>query len=360
MDIKLKHITVRELTKGYTNLEDEGVTGYNGNLNIRPAYQREFVYKESQQIAVLESINNGMPLNVMYWVDNLDGTYELLDGQQRTMSICNYVDGGFSIGSMYFGNLTKDAQDLILDYELMVYVCSGTDKEKLEWFKIINIAGEKLTEQELRNSIYTGSWLSDAKLRFSRNNCPAYIIGKDYLTGTPLRQDFLETALKWISGGNVADYMATNQKKENAAELWEYYRSVIDWVNSTFTVYRKEMKGIDWGELYDKYHQDYRNPNDIEKQVKTLMMDSEVKKKESIYNYVLSGQSKYLNLRAFDANVKRKVFEKQDGVCLVCKDIFKLEEMEADHITPWSKGGETIESNCQMLCVKCNREKSSK
>ncbi len=360
MEIKLQQVTIRELTQGYSNCEEEGVIGYHGKLNIRPAYQREFVYKEAQQIAVINSINEGMPLNVMYWVDHLDGNYELLDGQQRTMSICNYVNGEFSIDNMYFNNLTKEERNTILDYELMIYVCSGTDKEQLKWFEIINISGEKLTDQELRNSVYTGSWLSDAKLRFSRNNCPAYLVGKEYLTGTPLRQDFLETAIKWVNKGNVPAYMARHQHEESADDLWNYYRNVIDWVKTTFTTYRKEMKGINWGELYDNYHQQYRNPNDIEDQIKSLMMDSEVKKKKGIYHYVLSGEKKQLNLRVFDANTKRKVFEKQDGVCTSCKKTFSIGEMEADHIIPWSKGGETSEPNCQMLCVKCNREKSDK
>ncbi|MCP4271136.1 MAG: DUF262 domain-containing protein, partial [Gammaproteobacteria bacterium] len=268
MDIKLERVTIRELTQGYINCEEEGVIGYHGKLNIRPAYQREFVYKEAQQLAVINSINEGMPLNVMYWVDSLDGNYELLDGQQRTMSICNYVNGEFSMDNMYFNNLTKEERNTILDYELMIYVCSGTDKEQLKWFEIINISGEKLTDQELRNSVYTGSWLSDAKLRFSRNNCPAYLVGKEYLTGTPLRQDFLETAIKWVNKGNVPAYMARHQHEESADDLWNHYRNVIDWVKTTFTTYRKEMKGINWGELYDNYHQQYRNPNDIEDQIK--------------------------------------------------------------------------------------------
>ena len=201
MNIELKEITIRELTNGYEDNEEAGVIGYDGRLDIRPPYQREFIYEDKQRDAVIDTVTKDFPLNILYWAVREDGNYEVIDGQQRTISISQYVDSEFSLNGRYFHNLQKDEQEQILDYKLMVYLCSGTDSEKLDWFKIINIAGEKLTEQELRNAVYSGSWVSDVKRYFSKNSCPAYGIGSDYLTGSPIRQDYLQTAIKWISNG---------------------------------------------------------------------------------------------------------------------------------------------------------------
>jgi hypothetical protein len=203
MNIELKEITVRELTNGYEDNEEARVVGYDGKLDIRPPYQREFIYKTNQRDAVINTITKDFPLNILYWAVREDGNYEVIDGQQRTISISQYVEGDFSFNNRYFHNLQDDEQKQILDYKLMVYLCSGTDSEKLEWFKIINIAGEKLTEQELRNAVYSGSWVSDVKRYFSKSSCPAYGIGSDYLNGSPIRQDYLQTAIKWISGDNI-------------------------------------------------------------------------------------------------------------------------------------------------------------
>src|ERR1035437_7039186 len=203
MKIELEEITVREVSEGYINDEEEGVVGYGGKLNIRPKYQREFVYKDKQRDAVIETVIKKFPLNVMYWVKNEDGTYEVMDGQQRTISICEYIAGNFSINHLYFHNLQTDEREQILDYNLMVYFCEGTDKEKLDWFKTINIAGEKLYDQALRNAIYTGTWLTDAKRHFSKTNCAAHGLASDYLKGSAIRQDYLETAIGWISGDNI-------------------------------------------------------------------------------------------------------------------------------------------------------------
>ncbi len=200
MKIELKEIAIRDVTNGYVNNNEEGVVGYDGKLNIRPKYQREFVYKDKQRDAVIETIKKDFPLNVMYWVKNEDDTYEVLDGQQRTISICEYVAGKFSLNFQYFHNLEKTEQDQILDYKLMVYFCEGNDKEKLDWFETINIAGEKLTDQELKNAIYTGTWLTEAKKYFSKSGCPAYSIASNYLKGSSIRQEYLETAISWISG----------------------------------------------------------------------------------------------------------------------------------------------------------------
>ena len=301
----------------------------------------------------------------MYWAKNENETYEVLDGQQRTISICQYVNKKFSIEftkekPQYFHNLEKEEQEKILKYKLMIYFCEGTDREKLDWFKIINIAGEKLTDQELRNAIYTGEWLTDAKRYFSKNNCPAYNIAKDYLTGVSIRQEYLETAIKWISENNIEKYMAEHQHTPNANELWLYFQKVINWVKVIFPNYRKEMKGINWGNLYNNFKDKKFDSKELEKQIKKLIDDDDVTSKKGIYEYLIDGEEKHLSIRSFTDKEKLKVYEKQDGICKKCGKKFKIEEMEADHITPWSLGGKTIIENCQMLCKEDNRRKSSK
>lgn len=361
MDITLKEITVRELTEGYIDKEEHGVFGYGGKLDIRPPYQREFIYKDKQRDAVIDTIIKDYPLNVMYWSLREDGTYEVIDGQQRTISICQYVTGDFSYLFRYFHSLQKDEQEKILNYKIMVYICSGTDSEKLEWFKTINIAGEKLTEQELRNAVYSGSWVSDAKRYFSKNGCPASQIGSDYLNGSAIRQEYFETAIRWISEGNIEVYMSNHQHDPNASALWRYFKDVISWIESTFTNKRKKfMKGIEWGFLYNKYKDVVYDTKALEEEISKLLMDDDVTKKSGIYPYVLTRNERYLSLRAFDDVVKQKVYEKQKGICVKCQEHFKLEEMEADHITPWHEGGKTTEENCQLLCKNDNRTKSGK
>ena len=361
MKIELKEITVRDLTKGFEDNEEKGVYGYNGKLDIRPPYQREFIYKDKQRDAVIDTVTKNYPLNVMYWAVRDEGGYEVIDGQQRTISICQYVNSDFAYMFKYFHNLQKDEQEQILNYKLSVYVCSGTDSEKLEWFKTINIAGEKLTQQELRNAVYSGSWVTDAKRYFSKNGCAAYNIGNDYLSGQANRQDYFETAIKWISNGNIEVYMANHQKDQNASALWRYFQDVISWIEATFVVKRKKiMKGLDWGSLYNEYKDTIYDTADLESKVAKLIDDDDVTKNSGIYPYLLTGKEKYLSIRAFTEPVKLKVFEKQKGVCVRCKEKFELAAMEADHIIPWSKGGKTIEDNCQMLCKVCNATKSDK
>lgn len=358
MKIELHEIPIRDVVKNYVDNAEEGVFGYDGRLNIRPPYQREFVYGEAQRNAVIDTIMKGFPLNVMYWVKNEDGTFEVLDGQQRTISFCQYVNGDFSVDYRYFHNLTETEQNKILDYKLMIYICEGTDKEKLDWFKVVNIAGEKLTDQELRNVVYTGPWLADAKLKFSKPNCPAYALGKDLVKGTPIRQEFLETALKWISKGNIEDYMSRHQHSPNANELWMYFRNVIEWANLTFPDQRREKKGVDWGPLYDEFGDKMLDVAKLSEEVDALMLDDEVTNKRGIYSYVLTRDERHLNLRKFTEAQRRIAYERQRGVCAMCEDNFPIEQMEADHITPWSQGGKTSEENCQMLCRDCNRRKS--
>ena len=360
MKIELLDLRVSELVKGYSDDEEGGVRGYGDKLDIRPPYQREFVYKDKQRNAVIDSIMKDFPLNVMYWSVRDDGTYEIIDGQQRTISIAQYVKGDFSVEGLYFHNLPDDKRKQILDYQLMIYLCSGTDSERLNWYKTINIAGEELLEQEIRNAVYAGPWVSDARKRFSKRGCPAFQIGKDYLKGSSIRQDYLEAAIKWMSAGEIEDYMGRHQHDKSAVPLWDYFRSVIDWVESTFTEYRSSMKGVDWGSLYNAYKDKKLDPVKIEAKVERLLDDEEVQRESGIYPYILTGEEKHLNLRAFDARMKRRIHRKQDGICNICKEKFNIKAMEADHITPWSEGGKTEEENCQMLCRKCNREKSSK
>ncbi|MDL0081840.1 DUF262 domain-containing protein [Helicobacter sp. XJK30-2] len=391
MQIDKTEIKIKELTNGYTRDEESSqIVAYADSsgvarLNIRPKYQREFVYKEAQRNAVIDTILKGFPLNIMYWVKNVDSSaeceYEVLDGQQRTISICEYIKGSFSIQwndkSQYFHTLSKDLQEKFLDYKLDVYVCQGSESEKLEWFKTINIAGETLTSQELRNAVYASVWLSDAKRRFSKPNGLAVQRGAKYLSGSALRQEFLESAIAWKVDSRkdekICEYMAKNAKdSKNADGLWEYFAKVIDWVEMKFEKYRKEMKGLEWGFFYNTYKDKPLDAKELESKIIELMQDDEVGSKKGVYPYLLSGDEKHLSLRAFSDSVKRAVYEKQGGVCansdghikgVKCpheKQKLDIEQMEADHIIPWSKGGKTEKENCQMLCVKCNRAKSAK
>lgn len=359
MEITKLDITIREVAFGFKDDADEGVVGYGGILNIRPKYQREFVYKDKQRDAVIDTIKKNYPLNVIYWAKNEDGTYEVLDGQQRTISFCSYINNDFSINYRSFENLTKEEKDQILDYKLMVYVCKGSEIEKLEWFKVINIAGVQLSPQELRNAVYTGNWLTSAKTIFSKSNCPAYLLGNKYLNKTLNRQEYLETALKWISEGLIEEYMSIHQHDENASPLWEYFRSVIEWVESVFAVYRNEMKSVEWGELYNNFSKNNYDRDLIEVKIKSLMEDEEVQKKTGIYYFIFDNKEKHLNLRLFSSKDKRILYEKQNGKCPYCKDEFAIESMDADHIMPWVKGGRTTLENGQLLCKSCNRSKGS-
>jgi hypothetical protein len=372
MKIDLHKIKISEVVKGYKDSAEEGVSAFGGKLDIRPKYQREFVYSGKQRDEVIRTVKNDFPLNVMYWVKKEDGNFEVLDGQQRTISIAQFVNGDFSIEfngrTAMFHNLTKEEQEQIINYDLMIYHCEGNDKEKLDWFKIINIAGEKLFPQELRNAVYTGPWLSDAKLKFSKTNCAAYLLANDggqLITGSPIRQEYLETAISWINNEEIEEYMAKHQHDENADELWKYFQSVISWVREVFPNYRKEMSGVNWGELYNEFKHKKFNSEKLEKEIKELMQDEDVTKKSGVYPYVLTRKEKYLSIRVFTPNMKREAYERQNGICPDCKGENKnkkweIGEMEADHIDPWHEGGKTTAENCQLLCKECNRRKSGK
>lgn len=376
MDIELHPVTIRDVVDGYTDDGEGGVIGYGGQLNIRPPYQREFVYKQKQRDAVIDTIFKGFPLNVFYWVENSDRTFEILDGQQRTVSLSQYANGDFSVdvsGNLKgFPNLTPDERGRFLDYELLVYRCRGEDSEKLDWFRTINIAGAKLEDQELLNATYYGPWLTHAKSIFSKTGGAAYGLGEKYLVGEPIRQKYLETALKWIADrdglGHHKGYMATHQHEQNANELWSYFRNVIYWVEDTFTNYRALMKGQPWGRLYDKYGQDKIDTDALESEIAALIQDKEVGNNRGIYQYVLTRDPKHLSLRQFDSDQRLEIYERQDGQCAngaKCKtvgnddgqQVFEIGQMDADHIVPWSKGGKTDVGNGQMLCITCNRSK---
>jgi hypothetical protein len=360
MKIELKELTVEELTNGYQDNEEQGVISYGGRLDIRPPYQREFIYKDKQRDAVIHTLTKSFPLNVMYWAVQENGNFEVIDGQQRTISICQYINGDFAYMFRYFHNLLPDEKKQILDYKLMIYLCSGTDSEKLEWFKTINIAGEKLTEQELRNAVYSGSWVSDAKRYFSKNGCAAHAIGSDYLNGSAIRQEYLETALKWISDDHIEGYMAQHQHDQNASALWRYFQDVMTWIGVTFTKKRLFMKGVDWGSLYNAYKDGQYDTKLLEAETAKLISDDDVVKKSGIYPYILTRDERFLSIRAFSDSIKQKVYEKQNGNCVVCGKHFEITGMEGDHITPWHEGGKTNEENCQMLCRDDNRRKSGK
>lgn len=360
MKIELNKITVKKLADRFVDNAEQGVVAYGGKLDIRPPYQREFIYSDKQRDAVIKTVRKDFPLNVMYWAVREDGNYEVIDGQQRTLSICQYVNGDFSIEGLAFHNLKDDQQKQILDYELMVYFCSGTDSEKLDWFRTINIAGVKLEDQELRNAVYAGPWTADAKRYFSKTACPAYGLASDYMRGKPIRQDYLETAIKWRSNDDIEEYMSEHQHDKNATPLWTYFQQVIGWVKATFPVHRGEMEGVDWGTLYSQFKDKEFDTDELENEIAKLMQDEDVRKKSGIYPYVLDRDERHLNIRAFSNNMKREAYERQNGICVKCQKKFQLNEMEGDHIKPWHEGGKTTAENCQMLCIDDNRRKSGK
>ena len=370
MKITEKKVKVSELAKGYEDNAENGVVAWSKKLDVRPAYQREFVYDEKKRNAVIDTLIKGYPLNIMYWAKNSDSRYEIIDGQQRTISICQFLNNEFSFDNRIFNGMTQSEKDEINNYELTVFVCEGNDKEKLDWFETINIAGVELEPQELRNAVYTGKWLSDAKRYFSKTNCAAYNIASKYLGGEMKRQKYLETAIRWHANAKTDDeiraYMGAHQTASDALELWTYFQNVITWVKAKFKVYRKEMKGIEWGFIYNNFDDKARNAFDAEKIEAELKKyfgyeyEDQITNKKGIFEYVLDHDERHLNIRAFKESEKRAAYEKQNGICAKCGKHFEYEEMEGDHITPWSQGGKTELSNLQMLCRDCNRRKSDR
>lgn len=373
MKIEPRSISVKEVFDAYADNGDDGVFAYGGRLAVRPPYQREFVYDPAQSEAVIHTVLKGFPLNVMYWVKVGEDKYEVLDGQQRTLSVMQYLKHQFPITindqKFYWDSLPDDKYNAIMDYEFMVYICEGDESEKLDWFKVVNIAGEKLTVQELRNSVYTGEWLSDAKKHFSKRNCAAKGLSDKYITGDPNRQELLEKALRGVCEfqniKDITEYMSAHKSDNDADELWQYFQDVIHWVEKIFPKYYSDMKGIDWCHLYNIYHNNTYNSTTMVSEVKRLHEDDDVQKQKGIYEFLLCKDNdpfagRLLSLRAFEKRDKMSAYSKQGGICPICKEHFEFTEMEGDHIKPWSKGGRTVPENCQMLCRDCNGKKTDK
>lgn len=375
MDIKMEKIAIGDLVEGVNidSGEEEGIFGWDGRLVIRPQYQRAFIYKPHQQIAVIESVRKGFPLNVMYWAgreESGDGEYEVLDGQQRTISICRFVAGKFFVKDFdgrkkSFGNLDEEHQKQILNYKIEVYFCHGTRSEKYEWFKIVNVGNMRLTEQELRNACYYGPWLEDAKRYFSKLNGDAHTLGSDYLKGPADRQKYLESAIRWQCGDeDIEEFMDRHQQKKDARELRQHFETVAAWVKKTFPKKYSFMEEVNWGKLYAEYGNDDLDVEDIAEKVQKYSMNPEIKAKRGIYGYVLGGCRKedenLLDLRAFPTAEKLAAYEQQGRICNHCKRPFKLKEMDGDHVLPWHEGGRTEFDNLQMLCRDCNQKKAGK
>ena len=379
-------ITIRDICDGfvYNEYEGRGLFGLSGKLTIQPEYQRNYIYaQENRESGVIDSVIKGYPLGLIYFNKVADNKFEVLDGQQRITSIGRYVTNKFPIKDQngmeqYFNGLNQHIQNQILDTHLLIYECAGTETEIKEWFKIINIKGIPLNDQELLNAVYSGPFVTLAKEEFSNSQNANIQKWSAYVSGTVNRQDYLKTALEWVSNNNISDYMSAHRNDDNIAELKQYFTTVIDWVSSVFQNIEPEMRGLEWGRLYEKYHRQAYDPKIIESKVKELYADPYVKNRKGIFEYVLGGcvDTKLLDVRVFDEATKRAVYAQQTqhaeashtSNCPLCalghdannSKIWKLSDMDADHVTAWSKGGATDIKNCQMLCKSHNRAKGNK
>lgn len=386
----ITNLTIDEICKGfvYDVSEDKGLYGWSGKLTIQPEYQRHYIYGDGKRdVAVIESVLKGYPIGLIYFVKTGENKYEILDGQQRITSIGRYVandpSSRFAVSEgfdheMYFGGLNQEEKDKILNTKLTVYICEGTEKEIKDWFKTINIAGEPLKEQELLNAIYSGPFVTNAKTIFSNSANTNIVKWSAYLKGEVRRQDYLATALKWVSNDNVENYMSSHRFDSDVSEMKNKFNSIINWVSTTFKDVYPEMKGLDWGELYNKYHLNPYSPDDVADTVSKLFEQNEITNKKGIFEYVLGGcqDTRLLNIRVFPDSVKSTVYNKQTNEAKAnnisnCPDcvsengtnknkIWKLNEMDADHVSAWSRGGSTDISNCQMLCKHHNILKGNK
>ena len=378
-------ITVKDICDGFTynEYEGKGLFGLSGKLTIQPEYQRNYIYADGKKdVAVIDSILKGYPLGLIYF-NKVGDKLEVLDGQQRITSFGRFVTDKFAIKDshgmeQYFSGLAEDLQKKILDTKLLIYECEGTESEIKEWFKTINIAGVPLNEQELLNAIHSGEFVTKAKETFSNSQNANIQKWSAYISGNVNRQDFLHTALDWVSKGNISDYMSKHRHDTEITELGSYFNSVIDWISSVFQDVESEMKGLEWGKYYELYHKNSYNPADVSKKLKELYADYFVKNRKGVYEYILGGctQPQLLDIRMFDEPTKKAVYSKQTAeaeskgisncpLCAMGTDgnktrIYKLTEMDADHVTAWSKGGSTDVSNCQMLCKTHNRAKGNK
>lgn len=380
------NITVREICDGfvYNELEGKGLFGMAGKLTIQPEYQRNYIYAEqNREAGVIDSIIKGYPLGIIYFNKVNDNEFEVLDGQQRITSIGRFVTGKFAIKDhngmeQNFFGLDKEIKERILDTKLLIYECSGTETEIKEWFKTINIAGVPLNVQELLNAVYSGPFVTLAKEEFSNSQNANIQKWSSYISGSANRQDFLHAALEWVSKGNIGDYMSSHRQDTNINELKTYFNSVLDWVDSIFKSVESEMRGLDWGRLYEEYHKKAYDMNKVDAMVKQLYGDPYVKNRKGVFEYILGGckDTKLLDVRVFDEATKRAVYAKQTQdaehkhisncpLCAIGHDatknkIWKISEMDADHVVAWSKGGATDISDCQMLCKTHNRAKGNR
>lgn len=379
-------ITIAQLCEGfqYNELEGKGLFGLNGKLTIQPEYQRNYIYADGKKdVAVIHSILKGYPLGLIYFNQTGDDTFEVLDGQQRITSIGRFVKNKFAILDdnnipQYFSSLAPEKQKKILDTTLLVYECNGTESEIKEWFKTINIAGVPLNEQELLNAVYSGSFVTLAKAEFSNSQNANIQKWSAFVKGSVIRQDFLACALDWVSRGNTSDYMSRHRNDDNIHELKTYFTTVIDWINTTFIDIKKEMGGLEWGRLYEQHGKNPYNPSELAKRLNELYDDPSIHNRKGIWEYLLGGESdkRLLDIRMFDEKTKKEVYKKQTqkaeennhSNCPLCAisdnanktKIWAIKEMEADHVTAWSKGGLTGIENCEMLCITHNRGKGNK
>jgi 5-methylcytosine-specific restriction endonuclease McrA len=380
-------ITVKDICDGfvYNELEGKGLFGLSGKLTIQPEYQRNYIYASDggkKEMAVIESILKGYPIGLIYFNRVSEGNLEVLDGQQRITSVGRFVTGKFAIndenGMQYFSGMATDKKNRILETKLLIYECEGTESEIKEWFKTINIVGIPLNDQELLNAVYSGPFVTLGKAEFSNSQNANIQKWSAYIKGSAHRQEFLERALDWVSKGNIGDYMSRHRFDKNIDELKRYFNSVIDWVSSVFTDVENEMRGLEWGRLYEAYHTKAYNPKKVSDEVQKLCGDPYIKNKKGIFEYILGGSTdtKLLNVRVFDDATKKSVYASQTKKakakgesncphCVIGHDankskIWNLSEMDADHVTAWSKGGGTNIQNCQMLCKSHNRAKGNR
>ena len=382
------NITVKEICDGfvYNELEGKGLFGLSGKLTIQPEYQRNYIYASDggkREMAVIESILKGYPIGLIYFNTVSENNLEVLDGQQRITSVGRFVTDKFAIKDengmeQYFGGIAKDKQVKILETKLLIYECEGTESQIKDWFRTINIAGVPLNPQELLNAVYSGPFVTLGKEEFSNSQNANIQKWSAYVSGSANRQDFLECALDWVSKGNIGDYMSSHRFDKNITELKKYFSSVVDWVSSVFTDIESEMRGLEWGRLYEEYHKKLYNSAKVSAEVRKLYGDFFVKDKKWIFEYILgdNNDTKLLNIRIFDEPTKRAVYEKQTrkaetkkisncSLCAVGHDankekIWSFGEMDADHVAAWSKGGATSAKNCQMLCKTHNRAKGNR
>lgn len=387
MEIKRVSIKIVDLCDGYKNDSEEdierGVYAYHGKLCVRPAFQRMFVYDKKQENAVIDTALKGFPLNIMYWVDNGDGTYDCLDGQQRTISLCNFVDGISSFQApwlkdnarIYIHTLKRIDPDLyakFMNYELEVYICRGTKAEQMEWFKTINIAGEELYPQELRNASYVSKWLTDAKRYFSKANasstakCPAERLGGQYTNKNANRQEILEQVISWRIGSkedvDICNYMEAHINDKDASDLWNYFNNVINWITTVFyETYDKGMATVNWGKLYNDYHTEDFDADEISEKFNELMMYKATKELDisvaKICEYCITRDETLLKHREFNEAQKTTMYNQQRGICPDCGKHYLKAEMHAHHIVPWYNGGVTELANGVMLCEECHRQR---